>query len=93
MLDPTAGIVTETTYNSLLKGNPVKQVFVINPNPDNPIGLNEQFQHNISYALYSGGYLPTDILYYYESLNQALGNGPKDPFITPGGIKWRRRAS
>ncbi|MBA2650070.1 MAG: hypothetical protein H0U75_10880 [Legionella sp.] len=91
LLDPTVSTIAEVTYDSLLQGVKAKNVITINPNPNNIPEIRDDFTNKVVSALRDGKYKSSSILYYYESLNHMLGKGPKDPYITPGGISWGSR--
>jgi hypothetical protein len=91
LLDPTTSVVTPITYNALLQGKPPKYIIVVHPNLENPPVIQDTYTKKVVTALENGSYLPTDILYYFESLNHFLNKGPLDPFITPAGMGWRRK--
>jgi hypothetical protein len=91
LLDPTVSTIALVTYDSLLQGKPIKHVITIHPNPKNDSEIKDYFTEKVVSALREGKYKPSNILYYYESLNHMLGKGPLDPFITPGGVSWRNR--
>ncbi len=91
LLDPTTSVITEITYNELLQGKPAKQPILMHPNFKNTIDIKVNFTSKVISALLKGAYRPTDILYYYESLNHRLGKGPLDPYITPAGVGWRKK--
>jgi hypothetical protein len=90
ILDPTVGLVARSTFNALASGHPLL--------PENVLAINATDQLNdsrlhIYEALASGAFRPSDILYYFESIEHLLtGYGHPETWPTPGAEAWRRRA-
>lgn len=93
LLDPTASVIATIKYDSLLQGKPADNVILLHQNLENSDEITDTFTYKVISALSEGTYLPSDILYYYESLEHRIGNGATDPFITPGGVRWRKKAN
>jgi len=91
LLDPTISAIAKTNFNHLFQGQPITDVIVINPNPENSKYIRDTFTSRVVNALQEGNYKPSDILYYFQSLNHRLGLGPTDRYITPGRVSWRSR--
>lgn len=86
LLDPTVGIVARVTYDRLLQGKPVSEKDLASLwryNSDRPIGY---FHDMVRDALLGGKYLPSDMLYFADSLEDFNTLGHSE---TPGSARFR----
>lgn len=71
LLDPTIGLVARSSFNNLLMGKPIK---------DNDIMINighqsnsiDAFRRKVYAGLRNGKYRPSDLLYYFQSMEEYL---------------------
>jgi len=87
MLDPTIGVVALGSFNDVAAGKPLDPAGVV----DFSTRVEQQnFRERVIVALLSGGYKPSDLLYYYDGLENRLRSPDVDYLMTPAGILCRR---
>jgi hypothetical protein len=87
LLDPTVALVAWTDFDGVAAGVPVPPSYIVSFRTRNEL---EDFNTRVLDALVQGAYFPSDILYFYEDLEQMLGSNEGNArFITPGGIQLR----
>lgn len=105
LLDPTVGLVARIGFDDLLMGKPLqaKQIRIFRQHPDKTL---DTFIDKVLDALTHGRYRPSDLLYYFASLDEyvrfsvdtdALWNTDVDAlllrFPTPGSRALHKRLS
>jgi hypothetical protein len=86
MLDPTIGVVALGSFNDIASGKPLDPAGVA----DFSTRVEQQnFRERVIAALLSGGYKPSDLLYYYDGMENRLRSPEVDYLMTPAGILCR----
>jgi hypothetical protein len=89
ILDPTVGLVARSTFNMLASGQPVRADSILAINATDQLKDSRQ---QIFLAMVGGGFQPSDLLYYFESMEHLLTRyGHPQDWPTPGAEVWRRR--
>jgi hypothetical protein len=91
MYDPTIGLIAFVTFDQMLSGKPVAKNKVFSFFSGDPQIVS--FNDTVIDAVENGRYRPSDLLYYYESLDHMLHPAGYGPFITPGGVNLRHGAA
>jgi hypothetical protein len=87
MLDPTIAVVALGSFNDIAAGKPLDPAGVV----DFSTRVEQQnFRERVIAALLSGGYKPSDLLYYYDGLENRLRSSEVEYLLTPGGILCRK---
>lgn len=89
LLDPTTGLIAQTTFDDLVSGAPV---------PEEKIWMFgvkaktiDKFRDKVYRAVGRGEYDPSDFMYMHESLLEHQQKGSSHVYFTPGGITLRDR--
>jgi len=87
LLDPTTGLIAQTDFNDLLRGNPVRtnkiRSFSIKDKSINT------FRQRVYLAVRDGEYDPSDFMFMHESLREQFDHGMLSRYFSPGAIKAR----
>lgn len=95
LLDPTIGIFAITNFNNVASGKVVPKKYIVDFSDRNELS---DYRGKVINALTAGEYKPSDLLYYFENLNQAMkyfkiiskpGEFPPD-WMTPGSINLKK---
>lgn len=89
ILDPSVGLIAQTSFNALLRGEPVPaskiRIFSIRAKT---LG---GFRKTVYRAVLKGRYLPSDFMYLHDSLAEQKRGGGLSAYYTPGGLHARTR--
>lgn len=89
LLDPTAGVIAETDFDSLLSGTPISAKKIV------LFGIKaasiDAFREKVLSALLNGSYRPSDFMYMHENLFEHRTKGGSAYYFTPGGIYVRKQ--
>lgn len=87
LLDPTIGLAARTTFDDLLMGKPVERDNVlVEAHP--PAAIIVPLHNNVTHALETGAYRPSNLLYYLESVESMIKfSDHAAPYWGPGGLE------
>jgi hypothetical protein len=87
-LDPTVGLVARASFDEVAAGRPVGPDRVVVFGQREP---EEPFRVRVGEAFGRGQFKPSDLLFFFESLDQQMTHyGHPTDWPTPGAVKWRR---
>lgn len=87
LLDPTIGLAARTTFDDLLMGKPVdRDNVLVEAHP--PAAIIVPLHDNVTRALETGAYRPSNLLYYLESVESMIKfSDHAAPYWEPGGLE------
>lgn len=89
LLDPTVGLAALASFDTVASGRPISTGHILALNPCPSL---EASRTQVASALARGAFRPSDLLYYFESIEQLLAKfGHPSSWPTPGAVAWRTR--
>lgn len=89
LLDPTSGLAVQASFNHVAAGRPVAARDIVGTQPTKQL---EAPRQDIVEAFRSGALRPSDLLYYFDSVDHLLNDfGHPRHWPTPGAVSWREQ--